>query len=282
MTPERKVQTFLHVAIPKRKRDNDVDGLGEHRSKIVRAMAAFIAQDVTGQSMALEHGFAATDEGDKTTGKLVIPVPNTLQEAMNDPVWGELWKEAIKAELLALAANGTWEIVTPPRNANIVTSKWVFKAKMHIDGTLEKLKARLVARGFTQAFGIDYEDTFAPTVKFDTLRVFLVIVMLEDLECHQVDVNNAFTESFLKEKIYMAAPPGVDVPPGQCLRILRSLYGLKQAARDWHERCVKELTTLGLKQCDADPCLLLHPARRIILLLYVDETTLIGLNTSSS
>jgi len=266
---ERKVQTFLHVAIPKRKRD-DYDDAAEHRDKIVRAMAAFIAQDITGEAMDDEYGFAAIGEGG-LTNKLVIPVPVSWKDAINDPVWGELWKEAIKAELIALAANGTWEVVTPPTNANIVTSKWVFKAKMHIDGTLDKLKARLVARGFSQAYGVDYEDTFAPTVKFDTLRVFLVIVMLEDLECHQVDVNNAFTESFLKQKIYMAPPPGVDVPPGQCLRILRSLYGLKQAARDWHERCVKELATLGFKQCDADPCLLFHPVRRILLLLYVDD-----------
>ena len=105
-------------------------------------------------------------------------------------------------------------MIVPPRGANIVTSKWVFKAKMYIDGTLDKLKARLVARGFSQMYGVDFTDTFAPTVKFDTLRLFLVIIALENLECYQVDVNNAFTESFLNEVIYINAPPGVDLPPG--------------------------------------------------------------------
>ena len=85
---------------------------------------------------------------------------------------------------------------------------------MHIDGTLDKLKARLVARGFSQMYGVDFTDTFTPTVKFDTLRLFLVIIALENLECHQVDVNNAFTESFLNEVIYINAPPGVNLPPG--------------------------------------------------------------------
>lgn len=110
-----------------------------------------------------------------------------------------------------------------------------------------------------------------PTVKFDLLRVFLAIIALENLECHQVDVNNAFTESFLKETIYMAAPPEVNVAPGCVLRILRSLYGLKQAARDWYERCVTELVKLGFHQSNADPCLLIHTAKDIMLLLYVDD-----------
>ena len=100
------------------------------------------------------------------------------------------------------------------RGANIVTSKWVFKAKMHIDGILDKLKVRLVARGFSQIYGVDFTDTFTPTIKFDTLRLFLVIIALENLECYQVDVNNTFTESFLNEVIYINAPPGVNLPPG--------------------------------------------------------------------
>lgn len=80
---------------------------------------------------------------------------------------------------------------------NIVTSKWVFKPKLNTDGSLEKAKARLVARGFTQRFGYDFWDTFAPTVRHKTLRTFLAIVGLLDLELYQVDVNNAFTESRL-------------------------------------------------------------------------------------
>ncbi|SLM33510.1 related to retrotransposon hobase [Lasallia pustulata] len=112
------------------------------------------------------------------------------------------------------SSNGTWKEVVLPKGANIVTSKWVFKPKLQTDGKLDKLKARIVTRGFSQMHGINYEDTFAPTIKYDTLRAFLAIVAMEDLECHQVDMNNAFIKSFLKEEIYMAAPPGVKVAPG--------------------------------------------------------------------
>jgi len=72
----------------------------------------------------------------------------------------------------------------PPKKANIVTSKWVFKLKIHVNGSLNKLKARLVARGFSQIYGVDYKDTFALTVKFNTLRVFLAITVIEDLELY--------------------------------------------------------------------------------------------------
>ena len=240
----------MHIAILKRKRQDatDEEERDKHRDKIARAILALLAQDSEDTE---DEEWALAAVLDKTTkrfvDRLVIPVPETYEEAIKDPVWGKLWLEAIQAELTALISNGTWDVVVPPKGANLVTSKWVFKAKMHVDGTLDKLKARMVARGFSQIYGVDFTDTFAPTIKFDTLRLFLVLVALEDLECHQVDVNNAFTESFLKEVIYMAPPPGVDLPPGQALRIRRSLYGLKQAARDWHERYVKELLKLGFE-----------------------------------
>ena len=128
-----------------------------------------------------------------------------------------------------------------------MTSKWVFKTKIHIDDILDKLKVRLVVRDFSQTYGVDYTNTFAPTVKFDTLRLFLVIVTLKDLKFHQVNVNNAFIESFLKEVIYMTSSPGVELPLGQALLIRRSLYELKQAVRDWNERCVKKLKKLDFK-----------------------------------
>ena len=81
--------------------------------------------------------------------------------------------------------------------------------KYNLDGSINRFKARLVARGFSQKFGVDYEETFAPTVRHDTLRIFMAIVAAKDLECHQVDVNNAFTELDLVEDIYIALLPGV-------------------------------------------------------------------------
>lgn len=120
----------------------------------------------------------------------------------------------------------------PLKGVNIVTSKWVFKPKLNINGSLKKAKARLIARGFTQRFRLDFWDTFAPTVRYETLRTFLAIVTLFNIELYQIDINNAFTESRLREDIYIAPPDRVRVAPGRVFKLLRSLYGLKQAVRD--------------------------------------------------
>ena len=187
----KMVKQFLQVEILKRRQKNDSSDLNESATKTTRVMLTLTALEVDNAQN--------------------IPTPLTYAKAVGDPVWGEMWKDAIKAELTALAANSTWKEVVSLKNINIVTSKWVFKSKMHINGSLDKLKARVVAREFSQMHDINYEDTFAPTVKFDTLCVFLALVALKDLKCHQVDVNNAFTEFFLKKTIYMAPPSGVDV-----------------------------------------------------------------------
>jgi Reverse transcriptase (RNA-dependent DNA polymerase) len=184
-----------------------------------------------------------------------IPIPGTWKEAVNDPVFAADWEDAIDRELTALRANGTWEQVVPPSDANLVSSKWVFDVKYAENGGVDRFKARLVARGFSQRQGIDYEDTFAPTMRMDSLRVLLAIVAIEDLECHQVDVNNAFTESKMNETIYMTPPEGVKIPRGTALRVLKSLYGLKQAARDWYNCLSEALLKMGFQPTPADPCI---------------------------
>jgi hypothetical protein len=108
-------------------------------------------------------------------------------------------------------------------------------------GAIERFKARLVARGFSQVMGVDYNNTFAPTVRMETLRLFFAIVARKNLEYSHFDIKNVFTESHLKEKILMDLPPGLKVKKGMVLKVLRSLYGLKQAARDWNQLIKEEL-----------------------------------------
>ena len=269
----RKV--LSHIEIPrmsKRMREEYGTPEGQPDFKLHRAMLAInlpsLGIDPTDDDRVddLHYAFMAA-----FAEKEEIPIPKSYQAAINDPIWGPLWQEAFKLETDALWANGTFEIIKPPAGANIITSRWVLAAKHNLDGSLQKLKARLVARGFTQKYGVDFDYTFAPTLRHDTLRVFLAMVAMEDLECHAVDVNNAFTESTLKEEIYMAAPPGMDLPPGSVLKVLRSLYGLKQAARDWNQSCIESLQKMGFIQTDADPCLLRHPEKEILILVYVDD-----------
>ena len=256
----------------KRMRSDPDDDEEAPESKIQRAFSAMEqliqAQD---QDKPVDWALAGIEVGIKANQ---IPIPLTYEEAVGDPKWGHMWKDACDKEITALVANRTWDATVLLKGVNLVSSKWVFDVKGNADGSVNKFKARIVARGFSQKYGIDFEETFAPTVRHDTLRVFMAIVAQEDLECHQVDVNNAFTESALSEQIYMSPPPGVDVLPGQVLHVRRSLYGLKQAARDWNKTCLKELLKMGFIQSEADPCLLTHPARGLIILVYVDDITI--------
>src|SRR5205814_7900833 len=129
-------------------------------------------------------------------------------------------------------------------------------------------KARLVVRGFSQVYGEDYTETFAPTVQMDTLQIFLAIVAAKDLKCCQYDIKNAFTESKLQEKIYLSKPDGVLVHSRYALWTLQSLYGLKQSARDWNLLAKKFLISIGFQQSFFDPYLYVHVNRSIMFLLY--------------
>ncbi|KAI0992835.1 hypothetical protein K3495_g15349, partial [Podosphaera aphanis] len=141
-----------------------------------------------------------------------------------------------------------------------------------VDGKIERFKARLVARGYSQSHGIDYTETFAPTVRMDTLRIFIAIVAAKNFECSQFDIKNAFTESRLKEDIFLAPPEGVVVSNGKVLKALKSLYGLKQAGRDWN-LLLKDflVNTCKFTQSLADPCLFVNEEKKLYLLVYVDD-----------
>ena len=264
-------QKFLHVTISKQKRDNDED---EHCDKIPRAFAALIAEELDANDYNnIEEALAAFTNS-PAMSKINILTPTTYKQTVKNPVWGKLWQETIQAELNALQANGTWEEIMPSKGVNIVTSKWVFKPKLHSNGSLNKLKVRLMARGFSQVYSVNFEGTFALIFRFDTLCLFLTIVALKDLECHIFDVNNVFTESILKEDIYMAPLSGVDISSDKVFQVLWSLYGLKQAAQDWHEKCITEMIKLSFQQCAADSCLLIHYQKKIMVLLYVDDISI--------
>ena len=144
-----------------------------------------------------------------------------------------------------MTANDTWKEIVSLRKINIVISKWVFKLKLNINRFLNKLKARLVTRDFSQTYSVDYKNIFALIIKFNTLWVFLTIVALKNLECHQVNVNNIFTEFFLKKTIYITFFSEINVTSNYVLHILCSLYDLKQVTQNWHEQCVIKLLKLN-------------------------------------
>ncbi|KAF3652257.1 hypothetical protein FXO38_16188, partial [Capsicum annuum] len=139
--------------------------------------------------------------------------------------------------LAALEENDTWDMVDRPTNATIIGSRWVYSVKMKADGSLDRCKARLVAQGYKQEYGIDYEETFAPVAKMTPVRILLALASIRSWKLHQLDVKNAFLHRDLQEVIYMNPPPGYKhSSPNQVCRLKKSLYGLKQAPHSWFEK----------------------------------------------
>ncbi|KAK1609668.1 hypothetical protein QYE76_033341 [Lolium multiflorum] len=208
--------------------------------------------------------------------------PRTYQAAMSIPHW----REAMEQEYQALLRNATWTLVPPPPRVNIIDSKWVFKVKKHSDGTIEHYKARLVARGFRQRFGLDYEDTFSPVVKPTTIRLLLSLAVTRGWSLRQLDVQNAFLHGLLEEEVYMRQPPGFVDPdhPTHICRLTKALYGLKQAPRAWHARLGSALRAHGFVPSTADSSLFLLQTPKVTMyfLVYVDDIILISSSVLAS
>ncbi|MDV3200001.1 MAG: reverse transcriptase domain-containing protein, partial [Candidatus Phytoplasma australasiaticum] len=166
----------------------------------------------------------------------------------------ECWRKAMDAEITALQQNSTWELTDLPPGKVPIGCKWVYKTKLKADGSVERYKARLVAKGYTQQLGIDYLETFSPVARMTTIRTFLSVAVSMNWHIHQMDINNAFLHGDLNEEVYMMLPPGFQSSkPNQVCRLLRSLYGLKQASRQWNAKLSTALINIGFNQSKADP-----------------------------
>ena len=143
----------------------------------------------------------------------------------------------MQEELTALQTNHTWDIVTCPSSIKPIGCKWVYSVKLKFDGSLDRYKARLVALGNRQEYGIDYEETFAPVANMTTVRTVLAIAASQSWPLYQMDVKNAFLHGDLKEEVYMRLPQGIpSSSKTDVARLRRSLYGLKQAPRAWFDK----------------------------------------------
>ena len=161
--------------------------------------------------------------------------PMTYSEAMasRDVAF---WKEAIQDEMDSILQKEVWKLADLPPGCKPLGSKWIFKRKMKVDGTIDKYKARLVIQGFRQKEGIDYFDTYAPVARISTIRLLLALAAIHNLVIHQMDVKTAFLNGELDEEIYMKQPEGFVMPGHEhkVCKLVKSLYGLKQAPKQWH------------------------------------------------
>jgi len=138
----------------------------------------------------------------------------------------------MQEELTALDANHTWQITTLPLGKTTIGCRCVYKIKHKSDGSIDRYKALLVAKGYTQLEGLDFIDTFAPVAKLTTLHLLLAVAASNDWILKQLNVNNAFLHGDLLEKVYMQPPPGLTLPSSNHVcKLQRSLYGLRQASR---------------------------------------------------
>ncbi|KAK2450734.1 putative mitochondrial protein [Trifolium repens] len=210
-------------------------------------------------------------------------VTHTLEPTSYDEACKhECWQQAMKTELDALAKTGTWELVDLPPLVKPIGSKWVYKVKYKADGTVERHKARLVAKGYNQVEGLNFFDTFSPVAKLTTVRTLLALASLKQWHLQQLDVNNAFLHGDLEEDVYMTIPAGVQShKPGQVCKLLKSLYGLKQASRRWYEKLTSLLIHEGYQQSTSDYSLFTLSSENdfTALLVYVDDIILAGTNT---
>jgi reverse transcriptase-like protein len=223
----------------------------------------------------LEHMFLT-----ETTNTEALE-PWSLTEARQQPDWS-LWEKAIQDKLATLKATGTWRLEEAPPNANIISSKWVFKAKKDAAGNITWYKARLVAQGFSQINGVDYDDTYTPVAHLASSHAIIAMANHLCLELHQVDIKGAYLNSMLNkgEVLYMQHPPGYKShDTGNCvLRLVKTLYGLKQSGRCWYQKLSSIFISLSFQQCSVDQAVFHKSDKRkkelTIVAVHVDDCTI--------
>ncbi|KAJ9561572.1 hypothetical protein OSB04_006732 [Centaurea solstitialis] len=197
--------------------------------------------------------------------------PKEIDDALRDPAWVSSMQE----ELAEFIRNNVWLLVPRPRKRTIIGSKWIFRNKLDEIGTIIRNKARLVAQGYRQEEGIDYDETFAPVARLEAIRLFLAFAAHMNFKVYQMDIKNAFLNGKLNEEVYVAQPPGFVDPkfPDHVYKLNKALYGLKQAPRAWYDTLSTFLLSKGFVRGKIDSTLFLkkYPKHILLVQIYVDD-----------
>ena len=241
---------------------NQVSKIGDHR--------------IRKQTDRFESADVAVDNDSCYMASLTADLdePGTYKQALNGDDASK-WKEAMNEEFESLLKNKTWELVPRPSDQKVIGCRWVYKTKRGIDGSITRHKARLVARGYSQTEGIDYDEVFAPVAHSSTIRTLLSFANSNDLEIHQLDVKTAFLHGVLDCDLYMEQPEGYvdEEHPNYVCKLNKCLYGLKQSAKCWNELLDKHFIETGYTKADADGCLYIKVDNGsfVIMGVYVDD-----------
>ena len=176
--------------------------------------------------------------------------------------------------------NPVWTLIEPPEGTKTIGCKWVFKKKTDMDGKVHTYEARLVAKGFKQTHGIDYDETFSPVAMVKSIRILIAIAAHHDYEIWQMDVKTVLFNGNLLEDVYMTQPEGFVQPKnsGKVCKLQRSIYGLKQASRSWNLRFDELVKGFGFVKNEDEPCVYnkISGSAIVFLVLYVEDILLIG------
>ncbi|CAI7847597.1 unnamed protein product, partial [Closterium sp. NIES-53] len=207
-----------------------------------------------------------------------VPEPKTLAEALSGPN-AEKWKQSVKEEYDSLLENETWELCELPLGKKAISSKLTFRHKYGPDGEMTRYKSRLVAKGFQQTKGKDFDEIFAAVGKGTTLRVMLGMAANRGWKIMQMDITIVFLNGIILEELYMLQPEGLDDGSGRVCRLKKAIYGLKQAPRAWYHKSEETLLAGGFKKSECDHSLfLLQEKEQFLMLLMGDVKYYLGMH----
>ncbi|GAU42103.1 hypothetical protein TSUD_134870 [Trifolium subterraneum] len=202
-----------------------------------------------------------------------------VKEALTD----DCWINAMQEELEQFKRNEVWELVPRPKNVNMIGTKWVFMNKSDENGVVTRNKARLVAQGYAQIEGIDFDETFAHVARLESIRLLLGVACILKFKLFQMDVKSAFLNGYLNEEVFVEQPKGFIEPtlPNHVYKLKKALYGLKQAPRAWYERLTEFLLSQGYRKRGNDKTLFVKKEKGdfIIAQIYVDDIVFGGMSS---
>ena len=207
--------------------------------------------------------------------------PVSYREATTGPDKRK-WETAMETEMTSLRENHVWDLVKLPVGKKTVGNKWVYKVKTGADGSVQRYKARLVAQSFTQQYGTDFDETFCPVVRQESLQLLMALSVRYGLSIHQVDVMTAFLNGTFEDEVYMQQPKGFECPGKEefVCKLNKSIYGLKQSPCCWNSTLDAFLKEMQFTQTASDPCIYCRKAGKDIMFIgvYVDDIILAAKN----
>lgn len=201
-----------------------------------------------------------------------VSEPRTFEDALLSPE-RDAWQTAMQEEIDSLKENHTWELVDLPPGRKVVGCKWTYKKKEDANGKPVRYKARLVAQGYSQRYGTDFDEVFAPVARQATLRTLLTVASRDSMIVKHLDIKSAYLYAELEEDIFMRQPPGFQSGNNKVCRLKKCLYGLKQSARVWNKKIDMFFKSIGFLPGSADSCLYVREknGKHCFIVVYVDD-----------